>query len=368
MTLAKSEYFGDSQCDFWQNENGDIFMTINQLAQALGYASKNGVEVLLNRNEYLKEKEFSGTYRLKASDGKYYNTRVFTEDGIYEVTMLAKTPRAREFRAWVRKVLKSLRKGEVVLMSAEQKKELEIKRKNAEARLINAKVHQAKALLFLIEQYKDVVGLDSQRAAIEYSYKLLTNKKPTLNPLKKYTLTEIAEELGMDREELDEIAERNNLKVKQYGEMVKYRRKFATELLRTFNYNEAGREKLIELAKMEKARNLNRHSENEPKKTNLYLLYSVQPLSKTPLFTELQNGQDEAIPFLAECIEQVNAELGIDIGSYNSIEELCREWLNKEHPDTIIGIMRKAAGSNKLHELYFAYLKDELRMESRNRN
>ena len=45
--------------------------------------------------------EFSVVTKLVSTDGKQYNTRVFTEDGIYEVTMLAKTEKAKQFRATV---------------------------------------------------------------------------------------------------------------------------------------------------------------------------------------------------------------------------------------------------------------------------
>lgn len=110
--------FGDVQCDFYQDD--DTFcMTINQLAQALEYASKSGVENLLARNEYLKDAEFSSTHKLWAGNSMQ-NTRVFTEDGIYEVTMLAKTEKAKIFRAFVRKTLKGLRTGQLHIMQASQ--------------------------------------------------------------------------------------------------------------------------------------------------------------------------------------------------------------------------------------------------------
>jgi prophage antirepressor-like protein len=92
-------------------------MTIEQLSDCLGYASKSGLENILVRNSYLKTEEFSVTHKLWASDGKHYNTRLFTEDGIYEVTFLAKTKQAQKFRAWVRNILKQLRTGELQLSS-----------------------------------------------------------------------------------------------------------------------------------------------------------------------------------------------------------------------------------------------------------
>lgn len=120
LKLIRSESFGAVTCDFWKNSEGEIFMTNSQLNEALGYASKTGIDVLVKRNPYLGGAEFSGTFKMKAPDGKRYMTRLFTEDGIYEVAMLASTPKAQEFRAWIRGVLKALRKGEAVILATKQ--------------------------------------------------------------------------------------------------------------------------------------------------------------------------------------------------------------------------------------------------------
>lgn len=117
LQLIKSSKFEEVECDIYSNEK-EMFMTINQLANCLGYSSKSGVEKILQRNSYLKNQDFSevcvlaigGTDKMGVPKTKQ-ETRVFTEDGIYEVTMLAKTEKAKEFRAFIRKLLKSLRKG-----------------------------------------------------------------------------------------------------------------------------------------------------------------------------------------------------------------------------------------------------------------
>lgn len=49
---------------------GEVFMTITQLANALEYASKSAIEKMVQRNEYLKDTEFSATDILSAPDGK----------------------------------------------------------------------------------------------------------------------------------------------------------------------------------------------------------------------------------------------------------------------------------------------------------
>lgn len=120
LTLVKSESFGDIPCDIYRKDS-ELYMTIEQLAQALGYADRSGVQKIFDRNGYLKTSEFSTRDKLSLVEGNRTVTRdviVFTEDGIYEVTMLSKTEKAREFRAWVRNLLKSIREGEAVVVPA----------------------------------------------------------------------------------------------------------------------------------------------------------------------------------------------------------------------------------------------------------
>lgn len=110
--------FGEVKTDIYENESHEMFMTARQLGECLGYKNKSGIDMLINRNSYLKNEEFSGTHHLLVPQGNGYSiqeTRVFNEDGIYEATFLANTNKAKEFRNWVRQLLKSLRKGDLLL-------------------------------------------------------------------------------------------------------------------------------------------------------------------------------------------------------------------------------------------------------------
>lgn len=111
FTLLRSAHFNKTQCDFWSSEGEEIFLTSEQLGQALGYLNPRvSISNLVNRHPYLKSKEFSDFINVVTPGGKQ-QTRVFSEDGIYEVTFLANTERAVEFRSWLRKILRGLRKG-----------------------------------------------------------------------------------------------------------------------------------------------------------------------------------------------------------------------------------------------------------------
>ena len=116
LVLFKSEVFQGTECDFWSNGDKEVFMTSEQLGMVLGYSfPREGINKIVLRNEYLKKDEFSAEVKMGSPSGTQ-TTRVFNEDGIYEVAFLAKTEKAKEFRSWVRKILKSLRKGELELL------------------------------------------------------------------------------------------------------------------------------------------------------------------------------------------------------------------------------------------------------------
>lgn len=251
LSLATQQQFGSVMCDFWENENGDVFMTISQLAQALEYASKKGVEKLVADNDYLKGEEFSVVVPLSTGThgkGGTQKTRVFTEDGIYEVTMISKQPKAREFRAWVRKVLKALRKGEMVLAQPKTKEaELEIKRINAEARLRNAKTRQAKLMLDVIKD-KSLSPIAVELLGIN-ALEVLTGEKLDYRPQieKTYTAEEIGKVLGISANKVGRIANSHGLKTTEYGIKVLDKSPYSNKQVSTFRYNQKGFEKIREI-------------------------------------------------------------------------------------------------------------------------
>ena len=116
LVLYKSERFGNYICDFWEDDNNQILMSSEQLGTVLGFTNPSkGISNLVNRNEYLKDFEFSSTLALRTEAGMR-ETRLFTEDGIYEVAFLSGTNKAKEFRSWVRKLLKAIHHGEIQLL------------------------------------------------------------------------------------------------------------------------------------------------------------------------------------------------------------------------------------------------------------
>ena len=92
---------------------GQIFFSSEEIGRQLGYAKPSkSINILFNRNQ----RELNGYavgIKMMSTDGKYYEVRCFTEEGVYILSMLADTPRAREFRAKLAKLLRELRQRRV---------------------------------------------------------------------------------------------------------------------------------------------------------------------------------------------------------------------------------------------------------------
>ena len=94
---------------------GEILFPSEEIGRQLGYAKPSkSVNILFNRNQ--KElASYAVGIKLMSTDGKCYETRHFTEEGVYILSMLANTPRARDFRARLAALLRELREKKLEL-------------------------------------------------------------------------------------------------------------------------------------------------------------------------------------------------------------------------------------------------------------
>ena len=99
-------------------KNNKIEIEMDVLAKAIGYADESSIRQIITRNPELKNKEFSYLKKVDSIENgvvKKREKRLFTEDGLYEVTMLANTENAKKFRRFVRDLMKKYRKNELIL-------------------------------------------------------------------------------------------------------------------------------------------------------------------------------------------------------------------------------------------------------------
>lgn len=230
LQLIKSAKFGEIQADIY-SRNDEPYMTAEQLGSCLGYSNaRKSINTIVNRNQYLKEKEFSAGIKMISPRGDTQNTRIFTEDGIYEVTMLAKTEKAKKFRSWVRKLLKSLRKGDAKLVSMTEYQQMMM-----QTRAENAKIRKAQILTRLANQYdgtyKQVLNAHATKELTgEYLLPL-----PQL-PDKTYSASELGAMLGVSANKIGTLANRHNLKTEQYGSWFNDKAKHCNKEVQSFRY------------------------------------------------------------------------------------------------------------------------------------
>lgn len=93
-------------------DGGEILMPFEQLGTMLGYKESRYLRDLVEANPELNNEEFS-ILRKNKDGSKIRERRYFTEDGVYEVCLISKQPFAKEFRKFVRELLKKVRAGEL---------------------------------------------------------------------------------------------------------------------------------------------------------------------------------------------------------------------------------------------------------------
>lgn len=116
MELLLATEFEKEKVNFFIDA-GEVVMDMEQLRKAAGYLNERMLKILLKDHPELLEKEYSYKKKVPNLEGgvtKMREKRFFTESGIYEVSFLASTPRAREFRRFASTILKSVRKGEMI--------------------------------------------------------------------------------------------------------------------------------------------------------------------------------------------------------------------------------------------------------------
>ncbi len=93
--------------------NGKILFSTEEIGRQLGYRNPSkSVNMLYSRNQ-TELAGYAVGIKLMSTDGKYYEVRHFTEEGVYILSMLANTPRAAVFRAQLARLLRELRERRV---------------------------------------------------------------------------------------------------------------------------------------------------------------------------------------------------------------------------------------------------------------
>ena len=137
-------------------KNNTIEMEMEELAKAIGFSDVTVLKNLITKNPELKNTEFSSLKKIDSIENgikKKREKRVFTEDGLYEVSMLANTEISKKFRRRIREIMKQLRTGNLILQTPGiQKQQLQL---DEMIDLIKSRDEEIKSFLEMFEQVKN---------------------------------------------------------------------------------------------------------------------------------------------------------------------------------------------------------------------
>ena len=113
LKLITTETFGDLSCNFYRNMNDDILLTREQIGQALEYSDPDVALSKIHKKHKDRLDELSVVTKLESTDGKEYNTTLYSERGIMEICRWSRQPKANLFMDWVWDIIEKYRHNEL---------------------------------------------------------------------------------------------------------------------------------------------------------------------------------------------------------------------------------------------------------------
>lgn len=109
ITVAQSVFAVDGKDVHYLEKDGEILITAEEVGKHLGYGDPGrAINKLYDRNQN-ELKLYSSVVKLTTEEQSQRLTRVFSEEGVYILSMLARTNEAKRFRARVALLLRRIR-------------------------------------------------------------------------------------------------------------------------------------------------------------------------------------------------------------------------------------------------------------------
>lgn len=154
LNLVKKENFNGIECDFYRDRDGVMWMTREQIGEALEYAEpRKAIGVIHDRNRERLDK-FSLRHQIDTGAGTR-EVVLYSARGVYEICRWSNQPKANVFYDFVYDILEALRNGELKLIS----KELEEKTQNL--------IKESMAYVRKVE--KKLAAIDNEKNRREYA-------------------------------------------------------------------------------------------------------------------------------------------------------------------------------------------------------
>lgn len=114
LKLITTETFNNLSCNFYRNMNDDILLTREQIGQALEYAYPDDALSKIHNRHSDRLDPLSVVARLASTDGKEYDTMLYTERGVMEICRWSTKPNADAFMDWVWDIVEKYRHNELI--------------------------------------------------------------------------------------------------------------------------------------------------------------------------------------------------------------------------------------------------------------
>ena len=113
LVLFRKENFNGVECDLWKDENGEVWMTREQIGKSLEYGNpRESIKTIHSRNKERLDK-FSKRVQIDTPSSGKQETYLYSAKGVYEVCRFSKQPKANDFYDWVYDLLEGIRLGNI---------------------------------------------------------------------------------------------------------------------------------------------------------------------------------------------------------------------------------------------------------------
>lgn len=123
LALVRTAEFDGLACDFY-GDGKELWLTREQIGRALGYSEPMIAISKIHQRHADRLDKFSVLTKLVNTDGKQYDTYLYSAKGVYEICRWSRQPKADAFFDWVYDILEGLRRGQLALVSADRAKKL----------------------------------------------------------------------------------------------------------------------------------------------------------------------------------------------------------------------------------------------------
>lgn len=114
LKLITTENFGELQCNFYRNMNDDILLTREQIGSALEYKNPTTALSMIHKRHKDRLDVLSVVHKLLSTDGKEYETILYTERGVMEICRWSNSKNANQFMDWVWDIVEKYRNREMI--------------------------------------------------------------------------------------------------------------------------------------------------------------------------------------------------------------------------------------------------------------